>query len=70
MDTNNAAALLMNFSNINNPILSQILMEASRPKFQGTAEHFSKISPSVGGIPETFEIHFSIHRGNTNFVNF
>ncbi len=41
-DANNAAALLMNFSNINNPILSQILMEASRPKFQGTAEHFSE----------------------------
>ncbi len=33
----NAAALLMNFSNINNPILSQILMETSRPKFQASA---------------------------------
>jgi hypothetical protein len=39
---NNAAALLMNFSNINNAILSQILMEASRPKFQDTAEQFSE----------------------------
>jgi hypothetical protein len=47
-DTNNAAALSMNFSIINNQILSQILMEASRPKFQGTAEHFSEFRRQGG----------------------
>ena len=24
----------------------------------------------MGGIPETFEFHLSIHRGNRNFANF
>ncbi len=47
-DTNNAAALFMNFSNINNPFLSQILIEASRPKFHGNAEHVSEFRRQWG----------------------
>ena len=38
----------MNFSNVNNPLLSQILMEANKPKFQGTAEQFSEFRRQWG----------------------
>ena len=41
-DMGTAMALLGGLSTFNNPLLSQILMEANRPKFQGTAEHFSE----------------------------
>jgi hypothetical protein len=37
-----AAAFLSHFSSGNNPLLHQIVMEASRPKFQGSAENFSE----------------------------
>jgi hypothetical protein len=40
LDGSVTAALLANISSSNNPLLHQILMEASRPNFQGSAEDF------------------------------
>ena len=47
-DVNTAAALLMNISNVNNPLLSQLVMEANKPKFQGTAVQFSEFRRQWG----------------------
>ena len=39
-DTATAAAMMLNFAAMNNPLMSQIVMGASQPKFRGTAENF------------------------------
>ncbi len=52
-DANNAAALLMNFSNINNPILFQILMGPAGPNFRALQNIFQNFAGN-GGSTRSF----------------
>jgi hypothetical protein len=56
-------------SNINFPILSQILIKASRPKFQGTAVHFSEFCRQWGEFHKLFRSTF-LSIGETQFFQF
>jgi len=48
MDMNMATAMFMNMTAMNNPLLSQVIMESSRPKFSGSADNFSEFRRQWG----------------------
>ena len=58
------AALMMNFAAMNNPLMSQLVLGASQPKFKGTVENFPEFKRQWNEYMRTIKSSFPALAGS------